>query len=174
MPACPKWFQQLTKIISELRETQIQFFDRQAIEKLFGVQHRRALQILNQFAGKEGLKQVGNALAISREQLLANLEAFANGEEVAKNREERHRAAEELEQVKAIQAARQIRVPGEGEGSERPVSALPSTITLQPGKLEVSFWGQQDLWAQLKQLGHFAARDPYAFDELVDPPEKPQ
>lgn len=172
MPARPTWFQQLSKIAAELRETQIPYFDRQAIQKLFGVEARRANQILRQFAGKEGLRQIGNALAISREQLLASVEAFAAGEEVAQERNRRRRAAEEVAEVQAIQRARRVRVPVEAEAPSQPLSTLPPTISLAPGKLEISFWGQQDLWAQLAQLGRIAARDPHGFDELIDPPEK--
>ena len=118
------------------------------------------------------MRQIGNALAISREQLLASVEAFAAGEEVVQDRERRKRTAEEVAEVQAIQHARRLRIPGPCDAPPPPLSALPSTISLRPGKLEVSFWGQQDLWAQLAQLGRIAARDPRGFDELVDPLEK--
>jgi len=174
VPAQPAWFQQLPSIAAQLRESEIAFFDRQAIQKLFGVESRRAHQLLGQFAGTEGLKQVGNALALSREQLLASVEALARGEEVTQFREQRKRAAEELAEAQAIQRARRVRIPVEPEPSAGPLAALPSTISLRPGRLEVSFGGPEDLWAQLAQLARAAARDPHGFDARVDPPGEKQ
>src|SRR5271165_4275016 len=88
MPAKPTWLLQLPNIVDELKEMSVPFLDRSAIEKLFAVRRRRALQLMTEFG--IGLV-VGKTFLIDRLQLLAHLEAIASGDdfEFERNRKER-------------------------------------------------------------------------------------
>jgi len=76
MPAQPAWFHRLEEILEELRSLDTPYLDRLFLQKLFRVQERRARQLM---AGLPGI-QVGNAVAVSRDGLLARLEETANGD----------------------------------------------------------------------------------------------
>ena len=168
MPAKPAWFEHLDRIIAALRSLPSPFLDRQAIENLFGVQERRARQILLRFAP---VVQIGNAAAVRREDLLCALEAYARGEVVAGEHLRRTRTAEALRRAAQDSPARHIPVATSSSRLERRFCALPPTIVLSPGRLEVRFRTPNDLWSQLAELAAAAASDRIAFLHAVSPPE---
>ena len=66
MPRQPVWFNRLPSILAELRAIDVDYLDRQALERIFGVRERRARQLMS---GLPTVK-VGNALAVSRRDLI--------------------------------------------------------------------------------------------------------
>jgi hypothetical protein len=47
---------------------------------------------------------------------------------------------------------------------------LPAGITLEPGRLEVRFATEEDLWFLLDQLADVAAQDGEGFRARIEPP----
>ena len=64
----------LPRIIEQFR--QLPVLDRAAIEKLFGLKHRQAIQLLHRFGGY----QVGRTFLVDRQELVEQLDALRDGE----------------------------------------------------------------------------------------------
>src|SRR5687767_13535047 len=107
MPPQPAWFHRLEEILTYLRCLDASHVDRQAVEKVFGVRERRARQIM---AGLPCL-QVGNAVAVDRQALIARLENTADGDRFQWEVSRRTRLAVSLETIRKHAAAQRIRVP---------------------------------------------------------------
>ena len=179
MPAKPSWFRNLPYIIEGLEQSSLSFLDRQAVEKLFGVGERRARQVLEQFAGREGLLQLGNAAAVPRERFLENLRAFSHGEEVAAAEGERRRAAEQLQAAKVESAARQFRVMiGNPAGRPR-LEALPETVAWRraqpagPARFAILYDDGADLLWQIAEFLRAASANRHEFFDATEPAAAP-
>ena len=159
MPAQPAWFHRLDEILEILRCMKSSHLDRQAVEKLFRVRERRARQMM---AGLPAL-QVGNAVAIERQALIARLESASTGAcfqwEIAR----RSRLTEDLERTRRQLSARRVRIPVAGGTHQRRVENLPDGIALSPGELRIDFHGAEDLAAKLLELSQAMANDWQAF-----------
>src|SRR5947199_9550462 len=95
MPAQPSWFPRLSEILAELRSLeQVPYLDRQAFERLFHVQDRRARVLMSRF----GRLQIGNAWAIARLELIQPLEPIHTGEALQWEQQRRQRLAAAKEQ----------------------------------------------------------------------------
>ena len=171
MPAQPAWFSRLDTILEALRGIESPWLDRRAVEKLFGVKPRRAQQLMSRLAAVEWF---GKNAGVSRAELVRNLEALAGGTEVTVWRGKRRRAAEEIAQVQAEAAARQVEVEVAPDRLKRRMEKLPEGISLHPGLLEVRFRSIDDLWWQLGELAGAAVGDRDAFLRAACPtPEEP-
>ena len=62
MPAKSAWLPRIGSILAELHVLKIDYLDRHAVERIFGVRQRRARQLM----GGLPTLQIGNALAIPR------------------------------------------------------------------------------------------------------------
>ena len=164
MPAQPAWFHRLEEILEELRALDTPYLDRLSIEKLFGVQERRARQLM---AGLPGI-QVGNAVAVARDSLLARLDETADCDRLQWEVKRRARVAEELDRMRLHLAARRVRIASTPDAPERLLQGLSSDIKLQPGALRIEFHGAEDLAAKLFELSQAMANDWPAFSDAVE------
>jgi len=48
------------------------------------------------------------------------------------------------------------------------LEGLPSTVRLQPGKMEIKFFGAEDLFRQLFEIAQVIQNDYKRFSELVE------
>jgi hypothetical protein len=55
MPAAPAWLDRLPTLLKKVATSEIPVYDRQAIERLFGVRPRRAQQLLRELAAVAGV-----------------------------------------------------------------------------------------------------------------------
>jgi hypothetical protein len=166
MPAQPAWFHRLEQILTELRSLETEYLDRQAIEKLFQVRERRARQIM---AGLPAL-QVGNAVAVEREALIARLKKTVGGDRFQWEKTRRARLLEDLERTRRQLAARRVRIPVAADVRDRSVRDLAGGIELRPGELRIQFYGAENLAAKLFELSQAMANDWQAFAERVEDP----
>jgi hypothetical protein len=162
MPAQPAWFHRLEHILTELRSLETEYLDRQAIEKLFQVRERRARQIM---VGLPAL-QVGNAVAVERQALIARLENTSAGDRFQWEISRRSRLAEELGRTRRQLAAGHVRIPAAAE--QRRFEDLSADIALRPGELRIEFYGAEDLAAKLFELSQAMANDWQAFARAVE------
>jgi hypothetical protein len=166
MPAQPTWFPRLTQILADLRAMKdVPLVDRQAFERIFQVQDRRARALMSRFAGI----QVGHAWAVDRLQLIEALERIQRGEEFQWEQRRRQRIAQFYEEAAREHAARQVQIPVTRETRSRTVSSLPSGVDLRPGELRIQFAGAEDLATKLFGLSQAMARDWDAFVNAVEP-----
>ena len=108
MPAQPSWFHGLEEILEELRTLKISHLDRLAVQRLFRIRERRARQIM---VGLPAL-QVGNAVAVERQALIARLENTAGGVRFQWEMSRSARLVENLDRTRRQLAARRVRIPG--------------------------------------------------------------
>jgi len=161
MPDQPSWIEHIPKILEALESPQAPpFLDRPAVEMLFGVRRRQAIQLLGHFGGY----QVGKTFLVPREAVVGFL------------RDPRRRIAAELEKGRfervssALGKARQelhqrripIAVPPEVLRLE--ISGLPEGICLEAGRLTVRFEKPMDLLQKLFALSQALANDFEAFE----------
>ena len=167
MPAKPTWLLQLPNIIAELKEMSVPFLDRPAIEKLFAVRRRRALQLMTEFG--VGLV-VGKTFLIDRLQLLARLEATMLGDdfEFEQNRKERITSA--LERSRKEIRGRRILIETHPTTHDRMMTDLPTGIHLKPGELRIEFDGTEELLRKLFELSQAIVNDYDKFNELSGMP----
>src|SRR5579862_6233814 len=107
MPAKPMWLLQVPEILEELAEMKAPFLDRTAVERLFGVRRRRAIQLMSGFGGGY---LVGKTFLISRRQLIASLEGVARGEEFFFESRRRERLVHDLEKTRKEIRGRRVKV----------------------------------------------------------------
>jgi hypothetical protein len=166
VPAQPAWFCRLDQILAALRELGSTWLDRRAIEKLFEVKPRRAQQLMRRFGPAD---LIGKNTVIKSADLIGQLQALARGEEIARWRTLRQRAADAIRQAEAAAAARAIPVPAAPDRLRRRLRDLPSSVRLSPGHLEIFFLDINDLWRQLGELAGAAIGDREAFREAATP-----
>jgi hypothetical protein len=166
MPAQPAWFHRLASIISELRALDSEYLDRQAIERIFGVQERRARQLM---AGLPCL-QVGNAVAVNRAALIERLETTAADDRFQWEIGRRARVVEALETVRKHAAARRVQFPVPPDVRDCVFTSLPAGIDLRPGELRVRFAGAEDLAAKLFELSQAMANDWPTIEKVLNGP----
>ena len=163
MPAQPAWFHRLQEILEELRALEVMYLDRLAVQKLFRVQERRARQIM---AGLPAL-QVGNAVAVERQALIAWLENIAAGDRFQWEIRRRARLVEDLDRTRRDLAARRVTIPAAAGVRDRSVRELSGGIELRPGELRIQFHGAEDLAAKLFELSQAMANDWDTFTRLT-------
>lgn len=166
MPAQPAWFHRLDEILEELGALEISHLDRLAVERVFRVRERRARQIM---AGLPAL-QVGNAVAVERQALIARLENTAAGDRFQWEMSRRARLVEDLERTRRQLAARRVRIPAAADVRDRSVRELAGGIELRPGELRILFYGAEDLAAKLFELSQVMANDWQKFAQAVEEP----
>lgn len=164
MPTQPAWFHRIEEILCELRSTENEYLDRQAVERLFRVRERRARQLM---AGLPFL-QIGNAFAINRQDLIDRVEATARGEAFQHEISRHARVTEHLETIRRQAAARRVRVPAAPDARDRMVHGLPPGIELRPGEVRIQFERAEDLAARLFELSQAMANDWLAFTHAVE------
>jgi hypothetical protein len=161
MPDQPSWIERVPKILETLESPGAPpFLDRPAIEKLFGVRRRQAIQLLRRFGGY----QVGKTFLAPREAVVAFLRnpRRITAAELEKGRFER--VAHALGSGRQELNQRRIAIPLAPETIEIGISGLPEGIRLAPGELSVRFDQPIELLQKLFALSQALANDFETFE----------
>ena len=169
MPPQPLWLLHLPRIIEELRRLEVPVLDRAAIEKLFGLKRRQAIQLLHRFGGY----QAGRTFLVDRQELLEQLEAIRDGETFRYEQRRRRRLVAELETVRKYLQAAAVKIPLRPQARYQ-IATLPPDVDLQPGQLRVEFDGVEDLLSKLFELAQSAANDFVRFRNAVESAQNSQ
>lgn len=161
MPAQPAWLLRLPTIRAIISACSAPVLDRAAIEEIFGVRRRRAIELLHHFGGY----QAGKTFLVDRASLLRQLEALEAGGDFHHERSRRRRVADELDLLR--RAARARTVPITGAAAGRQLDDLPG-IQLRPGELRIRFQGTEDLLRRLLELAMAIESDVDRFREICD------
>lgn len=166
MPKLPRWYLRVPDMLGNLRTPgSPPFLDRPAIEKLFRVSRRQAIRLLGAAPGY----QVGKTFLIEREALIAYLDALENSGAAPQARERRQRVALALSEVANHAAAQRVQVRTAPDVLRRRPADLPAAIELvAPGKLQITYYGAEDLLANLVELAASATNDFRSFRELYE------
>ena len=137
--------------------------DRAALEEVFGVRRRRAIELLHQFGGY----QAGKTFLVDRASLLRQLAALESGGEFRQERARRRRLSEGLELAKGTLRAKSVLIQGSYEAFDRHLDELPG-VQLRPGELRIEFKGTEDLLRQLLELAMAIKNDFGRFEEICE------
>ncbi len=161
MPDQPSWIEHIPKILEVLESPQAPpFLDRPAVEMLFGVRRRQAIQLLRRFGGY----QVGKTFLVPREAVVGFLrdpyrKTAANME---KGRFER--LSNTLGAARRELRRHRIAIPVAPEILRLDISGLPEGISLEAGRLTVRFEEPMELIQKLFTLSQALANDFETFE----------
>ena len=173
MARAPDWFSRLDAILATLGAAEyMEWLGRAEMRALFGCSERDSIRLLHQF----GAIERDDALALSRQALLPQLEAIAQGTRYEAFRRKRQGVAQQLAQASTETAARQFRARAAFPGAQAPsLAALPPTLTWRraappgPARFEILYKDGADLLAQLAEFLHAAGAHREAFFEGTEP-----
>jgi hypothetical protein len=158
MPQKPQWWSRIPEILDTVERAETSWFDRAAIERIFGVKRRRGIQLLNAFGGF----QAGRTFLIDRDALVRQLRALRESQDFDWEKKRRQRLSEALSAARQYSEAAAVSIP------VRSLSpALPAGVHLEPGRLTVEFVDVQDLLAKFYSISQLASRDFEAFSKAV-------
>jgi hypothetical protein len=166
MPDQPSWIERVPKILEILESAGAPpFLDRPAVESLFGVKRRQAIELLRRFGGY----QVGKTFLVPREAVLAFLRnpRRLTAAELEKGRFER--VADALRHGRQELGQRRISIPIQEETLQIGISGLPEGIRLAPGELRVRFEQPIELLQKLFALSQALANDFNTFERACAP-----
>jgi hypothetical protein len=173
MARSPEWFERLPDILQRASEAPVPSFGQREIEALFGVSRRDAFRLLNKF----GARAAGEALSVSREDLVTQLAAVGGGDTYKAYLRRTGEMGEQLRVARETTPARLMRLP---VGRNPPTAAaLPEGIRIQPlvpgqlGRIEIEFGTREDLWWKIAELARARARDRRAIDRMLEPSDEP-
>ena len=166
MPAEPSWHLRVPAILAALADRAAPpFFDRPAVEKLFGLGRRQAIRILAACGGY----QVGKTFLVPREALLAYLEGVVETGAVERLRARKLRVSAALAEAANHVAAERTQIRIDPNLRHRPAADLPAAIELlAPGKIQITYHGATDLLAQIAALAAAATHDFPRFRRLFE------
>jgi hypothetical protein len=158
MPARPRWWLRIPEILGTIESLDLGWLDRPAIEKIFQVRRRRAIELLNGFGGF----QTGRTFLIERDVLVRQIRAIRDGEDYRWDQGRRRKLSE------AISAARQFSQAARVSIKVLAASpALPPGVRIEPGRMTIDFDDVQDLLAKLYSISQAAARDFETFEKAT-------
>ena len=161
MPAKPSWYIRVPDILGRLRAaTAPPFLDRPAMEQLFRVSRRQAIRLM----GCSNGYQIGKTFLVERQSLIKFLEGIETSGAAAQARIRKQRVLSALNEVANQTAARRIQIRTDPPSFDRRPSDLPTAIEiLEPGKLQITYNGAEDLLARIVELAASATNDFPAF-----------
>jgi hypothetical protein len=137
--------------------------DRAAVECLFGLRRRQAIELMNRFGGY----QAGRTLLIGSDQLIAQLDAVAAGDDCQQEASRRKRLAATVESVRRTRESEAVRIPISPAIFATRMATLGPHVRLRPGKLEIDFAGPEDLLQKLFTLAQAVSNDYPGFERAA-------
>ena len=155
MPAPPRWLVRLPDILRDLQKMHVPVVDRAAVETLFGVRRRRAIQMMGEFGGF----QSGRTFLVDRAALILHLSLLAEGSEFEHEHRRRNHLSHELAAIRQRAQAARVFIPVSPDVRQTRLANLPGGVLLERGKLVVLFEGSDDLLQKLFALSQALAND---------------
>jgi hypothetical protein len=164
MPSKPAWYAKLDEITAELKALPVQFVHRAIIERLLGVGRRRAQQILLPCISV----RVGASGLADRDLLIERLRGVAQSDENYFETQRRRKLGETLGKLRQ-QQIEQPRVMVEAPVSvlNSRIQNLPEGVSLEPGRIVVTFSDPQEALQKLLAIAMAAGNDLGGFEEAV-------
>jgi hypothetical protein len=153
----------MPEIRSMLAGTQLPVIDRAAVERLFGLRRRQAIELLRRFGGY----QAGCTFLIGREQLIERLDFIGASDEYQWDAARRERVSATIEEIQRTRESEAVRIPVTRDVFDCRMRSLGPDVQLRPGKLEIQFDGPEDLLRKLFALSQAVANDYSNFERTV-------
>lgn len=158
MPAKPRWWLRIPEILPALENLDAPWLDRAAIEQVFGLRRRRAIELLHVFGGF----QVGRMFLVDRQKVLDQLHGNSRGEEFRWERKRRRRLSEALSEARQYSQAARVKIP-----VLEPSPGLPAGVNIEPGRMVIEFQSVEDLLAKCYAMVQVAACDYVYFQQII-------
>jgi hypothetical protein len=148
-------------MLALVEATDAPFYDREAIETLFGVRRRQAINL----AHRLGTRAMGTSLLVPRANLVSFLKAELEGRDYQADQDRLRRVREGLLEAQRQLDARRVKltVPV----GIRTLAHLPLGVAVGPGRVEVTGSDAQDLLQKLFALSRAIAGDMKAFEDAT-------
>jgi hypothetical protein len=159
----PFWIQRVSEILDIARMGQAPFLDRGAVEELFDVRKRQAIRIMHFIGGYH----VGKAFVVGRPAVIAWLEEAIRTGHPSWAEAARERLELSIAEARALRD-RHRKFIVSPDARQRRLEGLPQTIRLKPGELRIEFFGAEDLFRQLYELGQAMGNDYERFRRLAE------
>jgi len=165
MARVPAWFNRLEAVLLTLQESSWEKLGRGELQTLFACSERDSQRLLKRW----GATRTDGILQIERSALLRQLETLRDSPVYRAFLHKQGQVAARMTVAKPAAKARFRRIAGSLEGVPRKRTEWPEGLTLEPGRLEVRFQLEEDLWHLLDQLADIAAQDEHAFCRRAEP-----
>ena len=159
MPAEPRWLLAIPDAIRQLEELDRELLTRRDLEQLFGVSKARAATLMRSF----GAARTGNVLTLARSQLLRQLRARRKGAAFNAELDRRERVVTTLRQARL--SGIRVSVPATTLATK--LAGLPPGVTVEPGRIEVTFSGAREAVVRLFVLAQALTNDYDRFEYLA-------
>lgn len=166
MPNKPSWLLRVNSILEDINGSEMAshpFLTRAAVEKLFGLKRRQAIELMHSVGGY----QIGKAFVVARPKFAAWLRRASLGEQVWWEQARHTRVEEALEEVRQEREARKQRAVVSRTTLELKLEGIPPTVSIRPGELRIEFSGADDLFRQLFELAQAMKNDYERFKALA-------
>ena len=168
MPDRPTWIHRVAEILAWLESDQAPpFLHRGLIEAVFRLRRRQALRLMEQAGGY----QAGRTYLIDRSQLAQFLRT-RDSRTVGQAVQRKVRLEDKIDETRRQLEAQRLRVridPDLGR-TARALPGLPPGIeSVAPDRLQISFYGPEDLISKVAALAAFAVHEPSRFREMFEP-----
>ncbi len=167
MPDRPTWTHRSAEILAWLESEAPPFLHRGLIEAAFRLRRRQALRLMAQAGGY----QAGRTYLIDRSQLAEFLRSRDSGA-VAAAVQRKVRLQDKIEEAQRQIEAQRVRVridPDLGKSGTRPQGLPPGIECVAQDRLQISFFGPEDLISKVASLAAFAVQEPGRFREIFEP-----
>jgi hypothetical protein len=159
----PFWISRVSEILETASNTEVPFLDRSAVEQLFDVRKRQAIRLMHKIGGY----YVGKAFVVAQPAVVTWLKEVAANPKTYWAEAARERLEVSIEEARAIRD-RHRRFVVAPDARERRLEGLPTTVHLKPGELKIEFFGAEDLFRQLYELGQAIGNDYERFRALAE------
>jgi len=166
VPNKPSWLLRVNEILEDLNGPQMAahpFLTRAAVEELFGLKRRQAIELMHSVEGY----RIGKAFVVGRAELAAWLRRASVGEQVWWEEVRHTRLEKVIEEVWEEREARKQRALVPRTTLELKFEGIPPTVSLTPGELRIQFSGADDLFRQLFELAQAMKNDYERFKALA-------
>jgi len=166
VPNKPSWLLRVNEILEDLigpKMASHPFLTRAAVEELFGLKRRQAIELMHSVDGY----RIGKTFVVGRAEVAAWLRRASLGEQVWWEEVRHTRVEKVIEEVWEEREARKQRALVPRTTLELKLEGIPPTVSLRPGELRIQFSGADDLFRQLFELAQAMKNDYERFKTLA-------
>jgi len=163
MPAKPVWMHRIGDIIADLETLAVPVLDRPAVERMFSLRRRSAIDLMNRF----GAYQAGKSLVVGRQDLLISLQAIGGTAGAAQEVHRRRRIGDALDEAHRHRAAAEVRIRVQPTVFGARLDGLPAGVEIGPRALKIDYTSGQELLQKLFELGQAISNDYERFEEIM-------
>jgi hypothetical protein len=149
LPPQLTWLHRLPDIVAQIKDVPSPVIDRSVVEQVFQVQRRQAHKLMAEFGAHQLGSGRGRTLVLTRDELVARLEALFNTEEFQRTRLRKQKLATSLLESRERLKHRRVEIRVDPRQRSLGREAWPATLQLSPGRLQIDFTSPNHLAEQL-------------------------